>query len=414
MPDRRKRTRDRKREKALQDVRDRQHPAAPEMIRMAREGCRLPVIAERFSLSKSRVSQVLKACGVDSDYYKTVDHDFFGPVDTEAKAYWLGFLVADGCIFDNAVLLSLQAGDVEHIEKFRRDIGSTHSVAVRDQPPNKLVKIARPTAFFRVRSSRMVSDLAKCGVVPRKSLIVEPWDGPAELMRHYWRGVIDGDGWICNRTNPAVGTSIGLCGSSGVVTAFAAYVESLTGVCRSVRQTGKIWRYDVASHAARKVIHHLYRGATVYLTRKKALADIAVGTTTRITSIAGLERQILRAGTPRLTCFGRATRDSLLEAFNRLGSWKAVADEMGVCYATLKSYKTERYHIYSRRHDGKPADVAHGGKCSSTPIPHLDELRRQLGTWRAVARHLGVTFSTVHRRRRMAKLQDDGTVRVDQ
>lgn len=48
------------------------------------------------------------------------NYDFFDVIDTEWKAYWLGFICADGCVYekDHRVSLDLAEQDVEHLELF--------------------------------------------------------------------------------------------------------------------------------------------------------------------------------------------------------------------------------------------------------------------------------------------------------
>ena len=37
------------------------------------------------------------------------------------------------------------------------------------------------------------------GITAKKTDALQPWDGPADLMPHYWRGLIDGDGSITHQ-----------------------------------------------------------------------------------------------------------------------------------------------------------------------------------------------------------------------
>jgi hypothetical protein len=47
-----------------------------------------------------------------------LDESFFNCIDTEDKAYWLGFLTADGLIGDDFVRIDLQLRDIDHLHKF--------------------------------------------------------------------------------------------------------------------------------------------------------------------------------------------------------------------------------------------------------------------------------------------------------
>ena len=55
---------------------------------------------------------------------KSFNIHFFDIIDTEEKAYWLGFLFADGAVTQYKhsydIELSLQIGDKEHVEKFAK------------------------------------------------------------------------------------------------------------------------------------------------------------------------------------------------------------------------------------------------------------------------------------------------------
>ena len=43
----------------------------------------------------------------------------FSSIQNQETAYWLGFLAADGSIFENKLVIGLSAKDTEHLEKFK-------------------------------------------------------------------------------------------------------------------------------------------------------------------------------------------------------------------------------------------------------------------------------------------------------
>jgi hypothetical protein len=112
----------------------------------------------------------------------------------------------------------------------------------------------------------MVEDLISCGVVPAKSLILKPClNLPIHLIKHYWRGFVDGDGTIgFNNPYPV----IGLCGTYAVCEAFRGWCLQFVDSKAMVRKSGNIYYYGLSGSKAIPIIRELYEGATVYLDRK--------------------------------------------------------------------------------------------------------------------------------------------------
>lgn len=140
--------------------------------------------------------------GKGIDIYSRKSHvndHIFDSIDTEEKAYWLGFLYADGNVHLHSkswkVELGLQEQDYEHLVKYAAFIGYSKQPSYR--PKTKSYRI--------VTGSRLMAEqLMSKGCVPRKSLILTfpSYDVvPKELMRHFIRGYFDGDGCITLRHN---------------------------------------------------------------------------------------------------------------------------------------------------------------------------------------------------------------------
>ena len=119
--------------------------------------------------------------------------DYFKNIDTEDKAYWLGFLYADGCISKDYKSLHLDIGivDIGHIYKFAENIESNHKISIHGDN-NQFVRIV-------VTCEQMCIDLINKGCIPNKSLILEfPNTSivPKHLIYHFIRGYFDGDGCL--------------------------------------------------------------------------------------------------------------------------------------------------------------------------------------------------------------------------
>lgn len=124
--------------------------------------------------------------------YKFND-SYFNCIDSEDKAYWLGFLSADAGINIPGIgrknswvlCINLKKEDKNHLCKFQE-------ILERDGP----IYEARDCVRLQIGSKKLVGDLMKLGVGPQKSKTLKPWIGPCELLKHYWRGFFDGDGSI--------------------------------------------------------------------------------------------------------------------------------------------------------------------------------------------------------------------------
>ena len=103
---------------------------------------------------------------------------FFGAIDFERDAYWLGFLAADGYIRGNTVELCLSLRDREHIVAFASGLDCDAPVK------NRSYAGYSDRSVLRFTSRRIVSAISEHGVVQRKSLILE-W--PAHLPTHLLR-----------------------------------------------------------------------------------------------------------------------------------------------------------------------------------------------------------------------------------
>jgi len=124
---------------------------------------------------------------------------YFKEIDTEDKAYWLGFIAADGYIsktkYKNDVLgISLAVKDYSHLEKFKKSISYTGDIKEYISSGYAKSKYSR----IAIRDSNVVNDLLSHGIKYNKSLTLD-FDSilvPDFLMNHFIRGYFDGDGCI--------------------------------------------------------------------------------------------------------------------------------------------------------------------------------------------------------------------------
>jgi DNA invertase Pin-like site-specific DNA recombinase len=247
-------------------------------------GMDAPEIGRLLGCHSSSVYNVLEGLGVDRREQIACDNPgYFDRIDTPDKAYWLGFLGADGCVtgFTRGTKTYLRL-QVKLARKDRDHLVTLHTALkarrpIRDFDQESFGKVT-PVSMLAVSSQQVADALISHGIIRKKTDVLQPWDGPADLMPHYWRGLVDGDGHI---TINERGIFTGLVGSRPVTDAYAAWVNSNFGthVNATVKQpsSGNTWVVQVGGrHAPRLLLAALYDDAPVALARKKALADLAV------------------------------------------------------------------------------------------------------------------------------------------
>ena len=165
----------------------------------AYEASRISGIGRHTIYRKLRSLGIVRSNKINSRKYQ-VNHHFFSSIDCESKAYWLGFIYADGFVsrtkhHQNIIGITLKDVDAIHLEKFKQDIDSTYPITRCSNKGwhNKICECARIT----ITSEQMFDDLVAKGVVPHKSLILtfpNTYIVPKHLQHHFIRGYFDGDG----------------------------------------------------------------------------------------------------------------------------------------------------------------------------------------------------------------------------
>ena len=147
--------------------------------------CSYPTI--RNLLNKHKI----KSRGNKQGYPR--DEFYFNKIDTEEKAYWLGFLYADGCVHSNNYEISVNITDKEHIEKFKTAIKAfNHNIT---EIQDKRFQNAKTLYQFSIRDKQLHQDLIKWGCIPQKSLLINKIPNiPRDYVSHFLRGYFDGNG----------------------------------------------------------------------------------------------------------------------------------------------------------------------------------------------------------------------------
>lgn len=206
-----------------------------------------------------------------------IDDTVFDVIDTEEKAYWLGFIFADGYINSDPVdnkhyphytfECSLQISDVAHLEKMRKFFKMRNDLGTDEK-----------RCRLSFDSKHLWETLNNYGCTPRKSLTLKFPDESIfketekytikDLLIHFIRGYWDGDGCLTYKrlTYPVIS-----CISTE---------DFLTGIQRIFKTNKNLYNNNnVKDNTITKVIKYngkeafkftklMYSNAKIYLNRK--------------------------------------------------------------------------------------------------------------------------------------------------
>lgn len=227
-------------------------------------------IAKKLNCKVSTVRNKAFDMGLLKDRY-TVDENFFKNIDTEDKAYWFGFILADGCIRNfkgkSHLCIGLNEKDEHHLNKFKASLKSNAPILKRKDG----------AVVLTINCTKLAKDLMSLGCVPRKTYkeLSMPPSIPHELRRHVIRGYVDGDGWITNTEYRGYRKQgIGICSlKQNILIEFRSEFEKLGLQAKSKKITlDKLSNtYELTYYSkvdSYKILSYLYNDSTIYLDRK--------------------------------------------------------------------------------------------------------------------------------------------------
>ncbi len=240
-----------------------------------------------------------------------MNYNYFDTIDTEEKAYWLGFLFADGNLsipsyttkegkIKNGrykISLELKAEDIEHLKKFAKAINYEKEIKIaKCSGYNDATKRCR----LMFNNKHMWNTLNNLGCTPRKSLTLKFPD--ITIFSNYWliysfiRGYFDGDGTIsyCNNTHNKM--QIKALGTSEFLSEMQKQLPLEYDNILYQREGSKVYELSFNAKRGAYVSSILYNGAEIYLERKylryKEFCRLYKGLYRELSSKYGKDRKV--------------------------------------------------------------------------------------------------------------------------
>ncbi len=201
-----------------------------------------------------------------------VNEDFFENIDSEEKAYILGFIAADGYVDEKAhrIVFGINVQDVDVLEKIKSSMNSDHPIRyfVKDKKYNH--------CGIAINSKRLVKRLVELGVYQGKSKTMTSKVYGAvrdDLKLHFLRGYFDGDGHVTYGTKYSSGVKY--------LVVVIGTLEFLSATYQPMFPSkNKIFKYKTCNMYGWRLsskdnvdnfLKSIYSNATIYLARKYEL-----------------------------------------------------------------------------------------------------------------------------------------------
>lgn len=212
---------------------------------------------------------------------KSHNSDYFKKIDSETKAYILGYIVADGSIEESvrknrpSKLIRLRFGcvteDDEIIRLIQAEIAPDNKLRYYQPSGNR-----KQTTILQICDKELISDLRNLyNIQPRKTYNdnFEFPNIPKEYERDFIRGFMDGDGSVGTRHFSMICNSPVF--ANQIKDKFLEVVPTLKWVIyEEKRKITPYWslHFSYNIKVRKPIFDYLYNNATVYLKRKRNIA----------------------------------------------------------------------------------------------------------------------------------------------
>lgn len=272
-----------------------------EIIKLYQEGIAANTLKKKFKLQFQDVKTILTEHGITPRTHREsrksykYNENYFEIIDTPEKAYWLGFIYADGFITrktNGSAVFGLTLAEEEPLIKLNQCLESNKPIGkykkVNGYNPNS---VEYKLAFC---SDKMVSDLEKHGCVERKTFKLKFPNLDEDLIPHFIRGYFDGDGSVflyIQKANSIEYIMLGvtICGIKSFLDDLSKHIGFENCIYKDKRKETDCYSIKLASNSrCLRFYHYLYNNANnMYLSRKKNKFDNFIkdrGSTTTISN----------------------------------------------------------------------------------------------------------------------------------
>lgn len=231
-------------------------------------------LSKKFDCSSSLIKKIWKANNLQGKGHRVYysDFDYFENIDDEHKAYWLGFIAADGCIYsrDNhqsLLSINLNINDIQTLIQFKNDIKSENKIKTWTDC------YGYDYCGIQIVSNKLCNDLKKYNINEHKTVNYVPFKLKDIYMSHFIRGFFDGDGGFCTYSSNKYQLVSGFCGNYACMNFIKNYLNKYN-IKFYLKQDNREYSFPfyylrLTKHDdTLRFIHFLYNKSTIYMERK--------------------------------------------------------------------------------------------------------------------------------------------------
>lgn len=243
-----------------------------EYVNTPNEEKSLTKLQEKYGIKRKTIAENLKRRGIEIIKNKVprLNEHVFDIIDTEEKAYWLGFWYADGCVEANRYRLCINLGikDINHLHKMRTFLELKNQVNTYTTGKYDMCRLY-------VTNQHIWKQLINLGCTPQKSLTLtfpdEKIFASKNLIYDFIRGYCDGDGCLGLYIKKGHETSeLSMVGTLEFLKDLQKFL-GIEGHIRNKSYDGyhnNAYELKYSNFKARQVSRLLYENSSVYLDRK--------------------------------------------------------------------------------------------------------------------------------------------------
>lgn len=230
-------------------------------------------IGEIYGVSRRVIKRVLEESEIEirqrTNKYQA-DYDIFETIDSPEKAYWLGFIAADGCNYyreqNASIILNIHQKDIKHLEKFK-DFCNTNA-EIKTYNAFEGFSSNTPMCKIVLNSKKMSQDLTNKGIIPNKSLVLKPPKISENYYLPFILGYFDGDGSI-SKTSQYNNYSISIQGTKEIL----EWINEILSISSSLEKRNENEKnsYYIRCGGTLKpyqILSKLYNSCEIHLDRK--------------------------------------------------------------------------------------------------------------------------------------------------